>query len=115
MKYFKMKEFECPCCKETQINEKLLNMLDKAREIANTPFIINSGYRCYKHNKEVKGSPNSSHFKGLAVDIHCISSRERFKIVSALIKVGFNRIGIADSFIHCDVDDKKDKDLIWLY
>ena len=36
-------------------------------------------------------------------------------ILNALISVGINRIGIGKSFIHCDIDNLKDQDVIWLY
>jgi len=89
--------------------------LDEAREYAGIPFVINSAYRSPKHNKKVGGKPNSSHIKGLAVDIRCNTSRNRFIILDALIAVGFNRIGIADSFIHVDLDLSKSDNVIWTY
>ena len=96
-----------------------LKKLDRARDIANIPFLISSGFRTPQHNVNLrkqgyKASANSSHLKGCAADIVCKDSGTRQKIVSGLIKAGFTRIGIADTFIHCDTD--KDKtDAIWLY
>ena len=58
---------------------------------------------------------NSSHLKGLAVDISCKSSKDRFALVNLLLKVGFKRIGIAGSFIHVDIDKTKSQNLIWGY
>lgn len=89
--------------------------LDEAREYAGIPFVINSAYRSLKHNKKVGGKPNSSHIKGLAVDIRCNTSRNRFIILDALIAVGFNRIGVADTFIHVDLDLSKSDNVIWTY
>jgi len=63
----------------------------------------------------VGGTENSSHLRGFAADIHATSSADRFKILSALIEVGFNRIGIAKTFIHVDADPIKTKDVIWTY
>lgn len=37
--------------------------------IQGKPIVINSGCRCEAHNKAVKGSPNSQHLLGNAVDI----------------------------------------------
>ena len=69
-KYFKKKEFTCTCgCGETVISDDLLKMLDEARAFAKIPFVINSGYRC-KNHFESKLNPDSSHIKGLAVDIN---------------------------------------------
>ena len=33
----------------------------------------------------------------------------------ALLDVGINRIGIGQTFLHCDVDKEKDQDVFWLY
>jgi zinc D-Ala-D-Ala carboxypeptidase len=114
-KHFKMHEFACPCCGENLVSTKLIEKLDTARHLAGVAFKINSGYRCEKHNKEVGGKETSSHLKGLAVDIACTNSVARFKLLNALLIVGFKRIGIADTFIHCDIDSSKVQDVIWSY
>lgn len=100
---------------EENMNADFLNKLDEAREIANIPFIINSAYRSPEHNAKIGGKPNSSHIKGLAVDISVTNSRQRFIVLNALLNVGFTRIGIADTFIHVDLDSEKSKDVIWTY
>ena len=92
-----------------------LDKLDKAREFANIPFIINSAYRNPDQNARVGGKPNSSHLKGLAVDIRANDSSTRYIVLNALISVGFNRIGIASSFIHVDDDKEKANNVIWTY
>lgn len=117
LKYFKRSEFDSPDLKNSGVlmSSTLLNMLDKARELANIPFIISSGYRTSFHNKKVGGVKDSSHLKGLAVDIVCNNSSDRFLIICALLQVGFTRIGIKDNSIHCDIDFKKDNPVIWLY
>ena len=94
---------------------KFLHELDKAREIAGVPFVINSAFRTPEHNAKIGGSPNSSHMRGLAVDISVTDSRQRFIILNALIQVGFNRIGIAKTFIHVDMDENKSGEVVWLY
>lgn len=100
---------------EENMNADFLNKLDEAREIANIPFIINSAYRSPEHNAKIGGKPNSSHIKGLAVDISVTNSRQRFIVLNALLNVGFTRIGIADTFLHVDLDSEKSKDVIWTY
>jgi len=92
-----------------------LAKLDEAREIAGIPFKINSAFRTPEHNAKVGGKDNSSHLKGLAVDISATDSRSRFIILGALIKVGFNRIGIAKTFIHVDDDKEKSGRVVWVY
>ena len=116
IKYFKLDEFASPDEKGSGGNMDIgfLQMLDNARGIADIPFKINSGYRTAKHNKKVGGKKGSSHLQGFAADIACTDSNTRQKIVSSLIKAGFSRIGIADTFIHCDNDGNKNP-AIWLY
>ena len=106
-KYFKKIEYN--------MNEDFLAKLDKAREFANIPFIINSAYRSPEQNARVGGKPNSSHLRGLAVDIRANDSSTRYIVLNALIKVGFNRIGVASSFIHVDDDKEKANNVIWTY
>ena len=79
-------------------------MIDRARDIAGIPFIINSGYHTVAHNTEVGGTVTSSHLTGCAADIAVRNSSQRFRIMAALIAVGFTRIGIGETFLHCDND-----------
>ena len=99
---------------ETNMSKEFLFVLDEAREIAGIPFVINSAYRSPEHPLSIK-NPSSSHIKGLAVDIKATDSKTRFKIVKALVTVGFTRIGIADTFIHVDLDLDKTQNVIWTY
>jgi hypothetical protein len=97
------------------LDSKLVEMLDKARDIAGVPFKINSGFRTPEQNKKAGGVKDSSHMSGKAVDIACTSDSNRHKIVTALLTVGFNRIGVAKTFIHADIDSTKSSNVIWLY
>lgn len=97
------------------MKESTLALLEKAREDANVPFIINSGFRCEKHNKEVGGKSEGAHTTGYAVDIEATDSLTRYEILDSLLKVGFNRIGIADTFIHVDNDPTKPRKVVWVY
>ena len=99
---------------EKGMNVEFLAKLDEAREFAGIPFIINSAYRSPEHPESIK-NPTSSHIKGLAVDISVKDSVTRFKVLNALIAVGFNRIGVAGTFIHVDLDLDKSQNVIWTY
>ena len=115
LKYFNREEFTCKCgCGGNEIDGQLLEMLDKSRGIAKIPFIVSSGFRCENHPESVK-NPNSSHIKGLAVDIKCVDSMTRAKIMDALVYVGFERFGLHKSFIHTDIDKGKASPVICLY
>ncbi len=107
-KYFTEKEI-------VGLKPELVKLLDEARDIAGTPFKLNSGYRTKEQNKKAGGVEDSAHLSGLAVDIACTNDTARHKIIDALQKVGFNRIGIAKTFVHCDIDKSKSPNVIWLY
>jgi len=118
LQYFRLEEFDSP--DEPGSGRRMcgdfLFMLDEARDIARVPFRITSGVRSVSHNKAVGGTENSSHLRGKAADIACTDSATRFRIVAALLAVGFNRVGIGASFIHCDNDDEiKTPGVVWLY
>ena len=116
IKYFIKEEFECPCCGECHMDMGFMLRLDRARYTAGVPFIINSGYRCEKHNMEVPGaSETSSHPKGLAVDIKCTDSGIRYNMRQALIAEGFTRMGTRKDFIHVDDDRSKPQRKDWVY
>ena len=114
-KYFKREEFCCKCgCGLCNINLNLVECLDCFRDKVGFPIYIPSGCRCPKHNREVDGSPTSSHLDGLAADILCEGSRTRWLLMEWL-HLYFNRIGIGQNFIHVDIDEDKPKDMIWPY
>lgn len=114
--YFTLTEFDCKCkCGKNNIDPNLIVCLDEARELAQVPFIINSGCRCEKHNRRVRGSRTSSHLKGIAVDIKATNSKTRFAILQSLFMSGFSRIGIHKRFIHVDIDHKKPSTVVFIY
>lgn len=88
-------------------------MLDKAREIADVPFIITSNYRSPEHSVAVGGFAVDAHTEDpcTAFDISCKrpdgkwDSLKAFKIVSALLQVGFPRIGFNFKNLHIHVDN----------
>ena len=114
--YFSLAEFDSPDLPNsgTNMDTNFIYKLEHARELAGIPFRITSGYRTKEHNAEVGGVPNSSHLKGVAADIAVSSGNERYIILNALIRAGFKRIGVAKTFIHCDLDDEKSNS-VWTY
>ena len=105
-------EFKCPCCDKLILDSMFFGMMSRAREIADTPFHINSGYRCEKHNAEV-GSTSKNHPSGRAADIRATDGPTRGKILKGLYCAGFRRIGIGKTYIHADSMD--DVESTWLY
>ena len=115
IEYFNEKEFACPCCGRVEMNDNFIYKLDAIRELADVVMIINSGFRCYRHNLAVGGKPTSAHRYGYAVDIKTFTSRGRFQLINAALLRGIPRIGVAKDFIHLDVDPNKPGSLIWTY
>ena len=116
-KYFTYEEFDSPDVQGSgqMMSKKLISILDSIREELGTPLRITSGYRTPAHNEAVGGTSKSSHLKGLAVDIACSKSKERFSLIRELLEHGVDRIGVGDTFIHADIDDDKSPNVIWTY
>ena len=112
-KNFDREEFLCRCGAEG-IDLTLVEVLQKVRDEVG-PMRINSAFRCPPCNNEVGGSESSSHLVGKAVDIHCDNSLKRYKLISNLIAQGVCRIGIRSDFIHCDIDERKSQNVVWVY
>jgi len=117
VKYFNYSEFDSPDVQgRGQLMDKiLLEMLDEVRDKFDKPIHITSGFRTPAHNEAVGGVETSSHLKGLAVDIACKNSTDRFDLINCLLDVGFSRIGVAKTFIHADIDPNKSIGVMWTY
>lgn len=117
MSHFSDSETSCRCGCGMNITRQLLIKLNEAREAAGVSFVITSGARCLAHNRNVGGTPNSSHTRGLAVDIACSSSQARYAILKGLFSAGFTRIGHnqAKNFFHCDIDDSLPQNVFFEY
>lgn len=92
-----------------------VNKLTRIRELCNFPFFISSGFRTPEYNRKIGASPTSSHLLGIACDIRVNNSFERYKVVENALKCGVSRIGLANTFIHLDIDTDKIHGVIWLY
>ena len=101
--FFTDDDMRCPCCGKMLMDMMFMRQLNIARWIAGFPFIVNSGYRCPEHNRQV-GSTSENHPNGMAADIKCTEIGQRFKIVQAMIGAGIRGIGIYKTFIHGDIN-----------
>lgn len=117
MKHFTTKEFDSPDLpgSGSLMDPVFLQMLDSARDMAGVIFKITSGYRTVSHNKKVGGSTTSSHLKGIAADIAYNRESTAVRIIAALSRVGFLRIGKGEGFIHVDLDMEKPHPAYWDY
>ena len=119
--FFSSAETKCKCgCDIDNVASQLLNKLDHTRSIYGEAITLSSCCRCIDHNDAVGGSPTSSHIttsqsKSTAADIVCKDSEARYGLITALLEAGFTRIGIADGFLHVDVDNRKSPNVIWTY
>lgn len=122
-KYFKLSEFDSPDEKGSgsKMSTEFLCLLDEAREISGIPFKINSGYRTKAYQKELTkrgyktSKTTSPHEKGLAADISVTNTSSRWIVINSLLLVGFTRLGIADTFIHVDLDTERSQEVVWTY
>lgn len=109
---FKASEFACKgkgCCSTVQIDEKLVEYLQKIRDHFGK-VIITSGYRCQTHNKKVGGASGSRHTKGQAADFY-IEGVEPAEIAKYAESIGVKGIGLYGpedgNFVHIDTRSTK--------
>ena len=116
-RHFTESEFRAcsPSCSLQNMKQGTMNRLDKAREIAGIPFVLNSAYRSVAWEKSKGRTGTSAHTLGRAVDIRCNTSQNRMKIVRAALQAGFNRIGIGKTYVHLDDDLSLPQEVIWHY
>lgn len=92
----------------------LMVRLDMARELCGFPIVITSGRRTEEQNENAGGAKESSHLKGLAVDLRAPTGKnEREKMIWALGLAGFKRVGLYDRHFHVDADKEKAQDIVW--
>ena len=117
LRFFKEEEFNkaTPPCSLKDMDEWFMLHLDNARCDSHTPFVINSAYRTKEYELAHNRTGYSAHTLGLAVDIRCRNSRERYDILNALMKHNFSRIGIGKNYIHVDDGVTYQDNVVWLY
>ena len=117
-KYFKIEEFDDPNIPDSaaeNMDYDFISLLNKIRHESGVPMRVTSGWRSKETNDALEHSvPNSSHLKGIAVDIACDNGIDRQKIIAAAIKNKCYRIGVGKTFLHLDCDPDKNAS-IWLY
>lgn len=102
--HFNASEFQCKCGKshEFEVNTELLAKLELLHSNLNcSKIIVNSGYRCAAHDKNVGGSGSGQHTKGTAADIVCYDCNGKVissKIVCCMAQdLGFTGIANIDA------------------
>lgn len=88
-----------------KLKDELWRVLDKARKLANIPFIITSGYRTVAENTAIGGKPNSAHLKGFAADLLCTDNFKRTKMISGILNCGVPVfLEVCKKHLHLDLD-----------
>ena len=111
--HFNVREFRCKCGKSHSflIDNDLLEKLEQLHAAFHcSKIIVNSGYRCQTHDKNVGGNGVGQHTKGTAADI-CCYAQDGSIISSKLVcckaqDIGFTGIANIDSsyqYTHVDV------------
>lgn len=102
--HFNISEFRCKCGgeHETILDRSLADKLEKLFEVLKcSKIIVNSGYRCAAHDRNVGGNGIGQHTKGTAADIVCYDGKNRIissKIVTCAAQdLGFGGIANIDS------------------
>ncbi len=104
--HFSKAELACRCCGELRVEKRLLDALEKLRNLAGKPIVIHDGYRCSNHNREVGGVADSEHTRGMAadVDIPGLSLQQMYELALQVPEFVEGGIGVYDGgFLHVDV------------
>lgn len=104
---FTHKECACPHCDEIA-SVAFVNLLQELREDYGKPIRVSSMYRCSVHNRKIGGHRTSAHLlkhnqrKYGAVDIKLgqYYHRDRYRLVTLALKLGFNNIEVANHHLH---------------
>lgn len=114
-RYFKESEFRrCnPACSIEDMEQDALDMFDDIRRRAGIPMVLNCAYRSQEWDKAKGRSGNGAHTKGYAIDVRCVDSANKYKIVKAALECGCPRIGIYRTFVHLDCDPTLPQNIIW--
>lgn len=102
VKHFKLDEFRCKHCKALKLDINLLLKLEELRK-STGPLIVNSGYRCPIHNRNIGGAVASQHLKGTAADVRSTKMKPS-QVYTHADKI-FNNSGVGryNTFTHVDV------------
>ncbi len=117
-KNFSKSEFECKCGCEMPDNvlenvKKLAEQQQIIRDYVQEPIIINSAYRCLRHNRMVGSNDRSQHPKGKAADIVILgftpdetaSVIENMLTNETLPSFYIGGLGRYNTFTHVDIRD----------
>jgi uncharacterized protein YcbK (DUF882 family) len=112
--HFTVEEMACPCCGKCDMAPYFMKAAEDFRTAVDHPLVVNSGFRCAKHNATLRdSSPTSCHLGGLAADWRWTEDDAAHKqlMLSAALRI-FDGIGIGKTYLHTDLGGIKK---IWIY
>ncbi|MEG1642085.1 MAG: D-Ala-D-Ala carboxypeptidase family metallohydrolase [Synergistaceae bacterium] len=88
------------------LHPNFLFKLEALRAKWGKPIVINSGYRCSEHNKEVGGVKGSFHRRGLAADVRIVAG-EQDEFRELALYFGFTKVLCYPkrNFIHLELGE----------
>lgn len=106
--HFDSSEFACKCgCggmnNGADINPRLVQVLERMRQIIGKPLELSCAYRCPTHNAEVGGMSNSQHIYGTAADVQTPAGSSPSELYQAAEQAGADGIGLYPWGVHVDV------------
>lgn len=119
--HFWLHEAACRCgcglgARKEDVSAELVDRLELIRaDLGGKPITVTSWLRCPAHNAAQRGAVNSAHLRGTAVDIQVAGGVLRYRVVVAAVRRGIRGIGIAESFVHLDMDRELVRPSLWGY
>jgi zinc D-Ala-D-Ala carboxypeptidase len=114
--YFPIPELTCRCgCNRCIMDESFMGRIEAAREKCDFPWIVDSAYRCDKHDKEIRGDGN--HPTGEAIDVRFSNLDQMLDAMAQLRLQGFRRFGFCFKglWLHVDCVPYHPIPAVWLY
>jgi hypothetical protein len=87
----------------------LAHGLEQVRALLRNPLHIDSGFRCARLNRAVRGVPTSAHTTGFAADFICPAYGTPFAIVHRIVEDGairFDQLIQEGTWVHISFDPK---------
>lgn len=110
LRYFDYSEFDCYYEENSgykHMDREFMLMLDEARHLYGLDMKIMRAYVSPKLRPKLSIVNDSPHLLGKAACIWCKHPEKRYRMVAALLEVGFHRIGIGPDYIYIDNDEAR--------
>lgn len=116
-RHFRESEFRrCnPPCSLQDMRQDFMDTLDRVREKAGIPLVLNSAYRSKAWELSKGRTGDGAHPLGVAVDIRANNNANKYKIIKAALECGVTRIGVYAWGVHIDIGDRygKTPQVVW--